>query len=670
MTHLITGSVFAGHRIDGVIGRGGMGVVYRARHLTLDRVVALKLITPDLAEDASFRERFARESRTAASLEHPNIVPVLDAGEFDGQLFIAMRYVDGDDLRAVISRAGALDPGRAAAIVGQVAAALDAAHARGLVHRDVKPANILIGAGDHAYLTDFGLTKHMSSLGGLTRTGEFVGSLDYVAPEQLRGDAVDARVDVYSLAGVLFHALTGSVPYPREGDVAKLWAHVREPPPPLTSLAPEAPPGLDEVVRRGMEKRPADRYPSAGDLGRAAEAAAAQQEVHQPERSVAAGAAAAPAGSAEAATAGGGAGNESAAATAALPPGTAVPTGTAATAAGAGRARARPRRRLLLAGGLVLLAGAGVAGAALRDRPPAPDRVARSQGPATPVLRVGATIPVGQRPNDVAVVDGGVWISSFRDPAIVRITPNAAPTGGTPVRVNTGTTAVATGRHSLWMTSWTAREVLRIDTRTNLVSRAEPLYLKRRRPTGLAYAAGKLYVVTRENRLMRFDPRSGELEADAVIPTSSQGRLAVAAGRVWLLDQGRGRVLSFDTDTLEQRRGVGVGGEPRELAVGRGLLWITDRRRDRVVAVDPRRGRMAGRRIRVGRGPEGIAVRGASAWVANGEDDTVAQIDLRRRAVVGQRVRVGREPFAVAAERRRVWVTNVGDNTVTRIDRR
>ncbi len=283
-----------------------MGIVYRAEQVRLGRPVAVKVITPGLALDPGFRERFERESRIAAAIEHPNVIPVHEAGEEDGELYITMRYVEGTDLRALITSSGRLDAQRAADVVAQVGAALDAAHARGLVHRDVKPGNVLIAAmdgRDHAYLTDFGLTKRLSSGAGLTRTGEWVGTVDYVAPEQIEGKAVDARADVYALGCVLHHILTGEVPYVRDSDVAKMWAHLKDPPPTVTEVAPEVPPEFDAVVSRGMAKDPDDRYPSAGDLGRAALAAAERRVAELGEQSVAQGPAAPHAAAAPAVTA-------------------------------------------------------------------------------------------------------------------------------------------------------------------------------------------------------------------------------------------------------------------------------------------------------------------------------------------------------------------------------
>src|SRR3954454_17043021 len=248
------GTVIAGYRIDARIGRGGMGVVYRAQHLQLQREAALKLIAPDLAESSGFRERFAREARIVAALAHPNIVTVYDAGEVDGTLYLAMQYVDGPDLAAILAEQGRLRPYRAVDVCRQVASALDAAHEKGLIHRDVKPANVLI-SGRNAYLTDFGLTKRVEGEAApITNVGDVVGTIHYVAPEQIEGGAVSARTDVYSLGCLLFHALTGEVPFSRDGDVAVIYAHLSEPPPRPSSLRADLPEGLDDVLAKALEK--------------------------------------------------------------------------------------------------------------------------------------------------------------------------------------------------------------------------------------------------------------------------------------------------------------------------------------------------------------------------------------------------------------------------------
>ncbi|WP_344446836.1 serine/threonine-protein kinase, partial [Kitasatospora nipponensis] len=265
----LIGRRIAGYRLEREIGRGGMAVVFRAEDLRLGRTVAVKVLAPELARNDVFRKRFEHESRIAASIDHPHIVPVFEAGEAQGVLFIAMRYVRGRDLRALLDREGPLPVARAVRIMGQVASALDAAHAHDLVHRDVKPGNILVAEGtdsehpEHIYLTDFGLTKKSLSLTGFTTVGQFVGTLDYVAPEQIAGKPVDGRCDVYSLACVVQEVLTGRPPFERDDDMALLWAHLHDAPP-GTGLEPE----VDEVLARALAKEPQGRYEScAGFVG-------------------------------------------------------------------------------------------------------------------------------------------------------------------------------------------------------------------------------------------------------------------------------------------------------------------------------------------------------------------------------------------------------------------
>jgi len=272
---LDVGATFAGHRIDAVAGRGGMATVFRATDLTLGRTVALKLIDPGLAGDPVFRARFERECRLAASIDHPHVVDVFHAGEERGLLYVTMRYVDGTDLRSLLTVEHRLDPGRAVAILSQVGDALDEAHRHGLIHRDVKPANILLrrrDATEHAYLTDFGITKERTAASDLTRTGFAMGTADFIAPEQARGADVDERADVYALGCVLFTALTGTVPFERDNDVDTLWAHVHASPPALLDARPDLPSGLAPVIDRALAKDAAERPSSPGELMRAARA--------------------------------------------------------------------------------------------------------------------------------------------------------------------------------------------------------------------------------------------------------------------------------------------------------------------------------------------------------------------------------------------------------------
>jgi serine/threonine protein kinase len=263
------GTEIAGYALEAIAGRGGMGVVYRARQLTLDRTVALKLLDPELVgDDPGFRARFLREARIAAAIDHPGVVPVHDAGEDAGALYIAMRWIDGPTLEAQIDAGDGLAPARAHLLLSQVAAALDAAHAAGVVHRDVKPGNVLL-EGDRAYLSDFGLTKNLSSETQLTATGQFVGTADYIAPEQVQGREAGTPADVYSFGCVLYEALTGRPPYVNEDQTATLFAHLSETPQPPSALRPGLPAGVDDVVARAMARKPQDRYATAGEAAAA-----------------------------------------------------------------------------------------------------------------------------------------------------------------------------------------------------------------------------------------------------------------------------------------------------------------------------------------------------------------------------------------------------------------
>jgi serine/threonine-protein kinase len=262
------GSRIAGYQIQELIGRGGMAVVYRAADVRLDRLVALKVLAPELAKDSAFRQRFIRESRSGAAVDHPNVIPVFEAGEADGVLFIAMRYVAGRDVRGLIEREGQLRPSRVVSIVTQIASALDTAHAHGLVHRDVKPANMLLGtvasgsAPDHVYLSDFGLSKMSVAAVSLTGTGQFLGTLDYMAPEQVEGRPIDGRTDLYALACAAFEMLTGRPPFQREQDLAVMWAQVSAPPPPVREFRPELPADVDQVMSKALAKAPDNRHAS------------------------------------------------------------------------------------------------------------------------------------------------------------------------------------------------------------------------------------------------------------------------------------------------------------------------------------------------------------------------------------------------------------------------
>jgi protein kinase-like protein len=414
------GHEFGGFRLEGELGRGGMGVVYLAEQLNLGRKVALKVIAPELSQDPDFQARFEREARLAASLDHPNVVPVFEAGNVDGLLYLAMRYVKGTDLGALLAAEGRLLPERAAHIADQLGAALDAAHGNALIHRDVKPGNVLLAgqsASAHVYLTDFGLTKEASSQSAqLTNTGQWVGTVDYVAPEQLDGRPIDARTDVYSLGCVIFQMLAGTVPYGGTS-LQKMWGHGSAQPPSLQNIDPELARRFDPVIARAMAKDPDHRFRSAGDLGRAAIGAAYGQPVTVPERSVAVGAAAE--GSIESgpgALLGQSGANTTiesapqAPATAVSPPGIPQP---AVTTAGPAPPTPPPRRRrvmipIAVATVLVLVIGTG---ALLASRGNDKDPVsAKSATPVKPATRASVSRSAAAPPRDSTLCSKGLWV--------------------------------------------------------------------------------------------------------------------------------------------------------------------------------------------------------------------------------------------------------------------
>src|SRR5262245_15796708 len=269
-------AVLAGYRVTGLLCRGGMGFVYEAEHLLLKRKAALKTLAPELGGGADFRERFIRESQTVASIDHPNIIPIYDAGDHEGLVYIAMRYVKGPDLEKLIKEGGTHDAHEALSVLEQVAGALDAAHGREVIHRDVKPANVMIeDESGRIYLMDFGIAKQSGSAAerGLTQAGVFVGTVDYAAPEQIEAKEINAAADVYAFGGVLYEALTGKKPYERDTDVAVMFAHITEPPPAVTKVRPDLPEALDAVIAKAMAKSATERYATCREMIEAARAA-------------------------------------------------------------------------------------------------------------------------------------------------------------------------------------------------------------------------------------------------------------------------------------------------------------------------------------------------------------------------------------------------------------
>ncbi len=698
MSHpeLHPGDVVAGHRIDAVAGRGGMGVVYRATALDLGRTVALKLIAPALASDPAFRERFIRETRVAASIDHPNVIPLFSAGEEHGRLYIAMRYVDGDDLRTLVRGEGRLAPARAAHVVAQVAAALDAAHARGIVHRDVKPANVLLAPGDHAYLTDFGLARRIDSASGMTRAGGWVGTLGYVPPEQIRGERLDARADVYALGCVLFHALTGTPPYARESDEATLWAHLNAPPPAVTQTVPGVPAAFDAVLARALAKAPADRFPSAGDLGRAALGAAglAPAPVPERERVVATGAAAplddetvisppAATGPAEAPPTA--ATTPVARAAEPGPPGTAPGGGRGAGAEPVGARRpARTGRRAAVLAGLVALLAAGGAGAALLSggdadeapvRPGAQARTATARTAAAPApeprepAEVVEAVAAGSRPNALVATRRAVFVASFPDARLTLVDPRTNQRQSRGPTVGLGAQALAAGFDSLWVAKARTQSLLRYD----LASRRRvggPAALPPGAPVRVAVGEGSVWVGVRSrfgvDTVARFRPGAATPQAVIEVPRGVQD-LAVGAGAVWVTAR-RGRSLTRIDVATGARRNLPVGGNAAGVVVSGRYVWVALPDEDLVTRV-----RTSGRyatagRERVGDAPRFLDAGGGAIWVSNELDDSLTRLDPRTGKTVETVEDVVRNPRAVSVRGTTAWVASADAGTVTRVD--
>ena len=644
MGDMLPGSVFAGHRIEAVAGRGGMGVVYRARQLSLDRIVALKVIAPALMTDDAIRSRFLRESRVAASIDHPHVIPIYYTGEEGGVAYIAMRHVAGDDLRTLVRRRGALEPLRAARIIGQVAAALDAAHASGLVHRDVKPANVLLGQGDHAYLTDFGLTKHVLSETGATKPGHWVGTLDFVAPEQIRGERVDARADVYALGCVLFYALTGRPPFTPEGDEAKLWAHLTETPPDVTAVAPDVPSGFDGVIARALAKAPEQRFQSAGDLGRAAAAAASGRHETERDTIVATGAAAP----------------------------IEVDTRTAGTMIAPPSPPPAPaRRRPLLpaiAAVVAVLAAGGLAALAMRGgddggRQPASATTAAKRGLEVESLRLGG------RPNIILGAGGHVWTGRFLsekldtfDPATGKHLPFPRP------EIGVGLTGLAVAGRDLWAIASRARRLVHLDAGSGEVL-GTPVPLP---GAANAVAATKdaVYVAVTQPQLdpgdqvLEIDPDTGATRRTIDVRDGIR-RLALMDGRLWLLASDDAQLIGIDLERPRDRVYVRLDTNTSgDLIVGAGYLWATLVDADQLARYDPETGRLAN--FPTGRAPSGVVIHKGVAWVANRASSTLTPIDIRSGRPRAE-VRTPLNPYDIDVYGDALWVTCLANGQIARV---
>ena len=605
-----SGEGVAGYVVDELVGRGGMGEVYRAWDARLERNVALKILAPSYAEDDAFRERLLRESRLAASLDHPNVVPVYDAGEADGRFFLAMRYVDGADLRTLLRREGSIDPERTLGIVSQVADALDAAHARGLVHRDVKPSNVLLDERGHCYLVDFGLTQSVASREQPT-DGSLLGTLDYVAPEQIRGDPVDARADVYSLGCLLFECLTGDVPFGRASEVATIYAHLEERAPSAHELNPALPLAIDDVVARALHKVPGERQATCAQLA------------------------------------------------------------TEARYALGLTASAGDRRRTLLlaaAAAAVLVAVTLVLAAAFRDESAPATNVAGELVRIDPVANavVGRT-PIPGHPGNLVVAGGDVWASDFFEGVIWRYSPSSGALQR--ITSNGEPRDLAVVGDDLYVAAdgeFLSGVVSRYDVSTGIRRDGiDLLACAIASGEGVVWTAGCPFV-QRLNTDRKPLRKLVEVFLPFAEPTTSETsrvqfrELAVGAGSLWVLgDALDPRLWRLDARTGRVLATVELGFPPRSVAVGGGAAWITDALGDEVERLDLATN-MLEAPIAVGRLPGGVAVSRGSVWVPNALDGTVSRLDVETGETLAT-IDVGGFPREVTAGERAIWVSGYVD---------
>ena len=640
------GSTLAGYRIESMIGRGGMGEVYCARHLHLDRRVALKILPPALADNDDFRRRFVRESRAAASLRHPNIVTVYDAGEVEGRLYIAMQLVDGTDLATLLRRHGQLDSGTTLWLLAQIASALDAAHSHGLIHRDVKPGNVMIDE-EAAYLADFGLTKRTTvSDRASTSGGRFLGTIDYAAPEQIAGRELDARTDLYALGCVLYQCLTGCVPFPRESEIAVLYSHVHDPPPVVTGRRPDLPSAIDGVVERALAKAKEDRQPTCGVL--ISEAATALEAEPQLSQTVPLAL-----------------DHDSDRQTALLPH------------RGKGRHRRLGRPALAAATATVALAIGALVFAITRDDGSGDGERAESRAPTsqgaertTPTAEAPASVrsaTVGRRPFGISWSRHGIWVANTDDDQVRRLDGRTGRPLGDPVAVGDGPFWMVAAAGRLWVANVRSRSVTRIDPATGeILDKGIPVG---RGPSGIAAGGGMIWVANEEDDSVTPIRTATPGVPLAAFKVCDRPRgLATTKGVLWVVCRRDASVMRIDMTT---RRPLGapirVGRDPQSIVVLRGRVFVTNTDDDSVSRISARSGRRIGPPTRVGRAPFGIASGDGMVWVANSGSDTVSRIDPRTGRRVGRSIRVGDQPVAVQVGGGAVWVTNNDDGTISRI---
>ena len=610
----------ATYGIESLLGRGGMGEVYLAEDRRLHRKVALKVLSAEFATNASFRERFLAESELAASIDHPNIVPIYEADEAGGYLYIAMRYVEGTDLKARL-RQGPLPVDQAVDLLSQVAGALDLAHQRGLVHRDVKPSNVLVapGAGhdgqDHAYLADFGLTTRLADGGSLADDGQLMGTVDYVAPEQITGGDVDGRADVYSLGCLLVECLTGEPPFQGSSDIAVLFAHLESTPPKPSERRPDLPEGLDHVVATALAKDPNERYQTCQELVTATRAALGIAEPERRRSRVAA------------------------------------VVGVAAIA--------------LVAAAIWLTVGAG-------DEPR--DKLLRIDPSTNEVVD---SVDVGDRASSVDIGDGQVWVTSQAGRALWRVDPRTLEARETPVE---GTPMDVVERNGLAVVVSGPLEVAvhRIDAATGALIETIPIPGAEGAATAVAEGEEGIWVVgcgfgggnvgrvsetvlgtnTALEGVDVFSENPNWIfghEADFPAYTD----VAVGEGGVWMtLDSGPA-LRRADPTGQSPVEVIELGFFPRSVTVGAGSVWITGLIDDVVARLDPETG-VVTMTVPLGRGTAGVAVGRGSVWVASSIDGTVTRLDPSTGEILAT-IEVDGEPDDVVVGAGGVWVTTDPD---------
>jgi DNA-binding beta-propeller fold protein YncE len=597
---LAIGSIVAGYRIDALIARGGMGVVYRATHLGLERPVALKVISRELVGQEGFRERFQRESRLAASLDHPAVVPVFDSREVEGELIVAMRLVEGGDLRRLLDREGALDPVRAIALLGQVGEALDAAHAAGIVHRDVKPHNVLV-EGDRAFLTDFGLAKALDESGAGASAASVVGTAEYMSPEQWSGRAVGPAADVYSLGCVLYEALTGIAPFARQAAESE----------------PRMPAGLDAVIERAVAKDPADRYPSAGALIAAAREregagmaptrvlseATASERATKPLRGVR--------GDAELPRARTfawiGASLAAIAILVGLPfllfgggvdVSDPVPVGTPPLRLAAGpeavwvsSERDGTLTRLDPDSGAAeqpVRVGAGVSGVAVGGRwlwatVPRRGELLRLDLASGRILQ---TIAVGGAPGPIALRGGRVWVADERGRGITAVNAEGGRVYRRGLAPRAAPLRLAVGAGGLWVSSASAGNVRRIDLGSLRVDAPIPVG---RGPAGVTVAGGLVWVAnSRGETVSKVDPSIHAVIGDPIAVGGRPGGIDAGSDTVWVASASEDAVSRIELQSGEREGDpIGVGSEPGAVAVGADAVWVADNGEGAITRIEP-----------------------------------------------------------------------------------